>query len=113
MYKFTLRWLGFILLSVTSPLIAQQTYPANDIANPRSGYYAFTNATIIKDAKTTLTNATLLVKQGRIEAVGANLPIPKEAVVINCQGKFLYPSFIDAYSDYGFDAPQGDESHGR
>jgi imidazolonepropionase-like amidohydrolase len=107
MYKFTLRWLGFILLSVTSPLIAQQTYPANDIANPRSGYYAFTNATIIKDAKTTLTNATLLVKQGRIEAVGANLPIPKEAVIINCQGKFLYPSFIDAYSDYGFDAPQG------
>ncbi len=106
MYKFTLRWLGFIFLSVTSPLIAQQTYPANDIANPRSGYYAFTNATIIKDAKTTLTNATLLVKQGRIEAVGANLPIPKEAVVINCQGKFLYPSFIDAYSDYGFDAPQ-------
>ncbi len=106
MYKFTLRWLGFILLSVTSPLIAQQTYPANDIANPRSGYYAFTNATIIKDAKTTLTNATLLVKQGRIEAVGANLPIPKEAVIINCQGKFLYPSFIDAYSDYGFDAPQ-------
>lgn len=107
MYKFTLRWLGFILLSMTSPLIAQQTYPANDIANPRSGYYAFTNATIIKDAKTTLTNATLLVKQGRIEAVGANLPIPKEAVIINCQGKFLYPSFIDAYSDYGFDAPQG------
>ena len=107
MYKFTLRWLGFIFLSVTSPLIAQQTYPANDIANPRSGYYAFTNATIIKDAKTTLTNATLLVKQGRIEAVGANLTIPKEAVIINCQGKFLYPSFIDAYSDYGFDAPQG------
>jgi imidazolonepropionase-like amidohydrolase len=107
MYKFNLRWFGFVLLCVTSPLFAQQTYPANDIANPRSGYYAFTNATISKDAKTTLTNATLLVKQGKIEAVGVNLPIPKEAVIINCQGKFLYPSFIDAYSDYGFDAPQG------
>lgn len=113
MYNFTLRWLAFILLCVTSPLIAQQTYPANDIANPRSGYYAFTNATIVKDAKTTLTNATLLVKQGKIEAVGANLPIPKEAVIINCQGKFLYPSFIDAYSDYGFDAPQGGGSSYR
>lgn len=107
MNKFTLRWLAFSLLCASSPLIAQQTYPANDIANPRSGYYAFTNATIVKDAKTTLTNATLLVKQGKIEAVGANLPIPKEAVIINCQGKFLYPSFIDAYSDYGFDAAQG------
>lgn len=113
MYKFTLRWLGFVLLCVTSPLIAQQTYPANDIANPRSGYYAFTHATIVKDAKTTLTNATLLVKQGRIEAVGANLPIPKEAVIIDCQGKFLYPSFIDAYSDYGFDAAQGGGSSYR
>ncbi len=113
MYNFTLRWLAFILLCVASPLIAQQTYPANDIANPRTGYYAFTNATIVKDAKTTLTNATLLVKQGKIEAVGANLPIPKEAVIINCQGKFLYPSFIDAYSDYGFDAPQGGGSSYR
>jgi imidazolonepropionase-like amidohydrolase len=113
MNKLTLRWLGFVLLCLTTPLIAQQTFPANDIANPRSGYYAFTHATIVKDAKTTLQNATLLVKQGKIEAVGANLPIPKEAVVIDCQGKFLYPSFIDAYSDYGFGAPASGGSNYR
>jgi imidazolonepropionase-like amidohydrolase len=113
MFKFTFRWLGFVLLCVTSPAIAQQTFPANDIANPRSGYYAFTRATIVKDAKVTLQNATLLIKQGKIEAIGTNLQIPKEAVIIDCQGKYLYPSFIDAYSDYGIEAAQGGGSSYR
>src|SRR6202042_3556978 len=32
--------------------------------------------------------------------------IPSDAVVIDCSGKYIYPSFIDAYSDYGVPAPQ-------
>ena len=37
---------------------AQSTFPENGIADPRHSYYAFTNASIVKDAATTLTNAT-------------------------------------------------------
>jgi imidazolonepropionase-like amidohydrolase len=84
---------------------AQATFPVNGVADPKNGYYAFTNATIVKDAQTTLTNATLIIRDGKIVSVGANLAAPKEAVVIDCSGKYIYPSFIDAYSDYGITTP--------
>jgi hypothetical protein len=42
------------------------------------------------------------------------LTIPKEAQVWDCKGKFIYPSFIDAYTDYGTPppAPAGRFSYG-
>src|SRR5437868_6349899 len=80
---------------------AQVTYPVNDIANPREGCYAFTNATIVRDLQHPEQNATMVIRQGKIESVGAGAVIPKDAVVIDCKGKWIYPSFIDMYSDYG------------
>ena len=86
---------------VTQALNAQTTFPVNDVANPREACYAFINATIIKDAQTTLQNATMVIRQGKIEMVGTNVQVPKDAVVVDCKGKYIYPSFIDMYSDYG------------
>ena len=84
-----------------APAIAQVTYPINDIASPKDGYYAFVNATIVVDAKTTLQHATMVIKNGKVESVSANNSAPKNAVVIDCKNKFIYPSFIDMYTDYG------------
>ncbi|HNM34258.1 MAG TPA: amidohydrolase family protein [Chitinophagaceae bacterium] len=78
---------------------AQETFPVNGTKDVRINCYAFTNATIIQNATTTLQNATLVIKQGKI--VGINIPVPKEAVVVDCKGKFIYPSFIDLFSEYG------------
>ncbi|MET0636475.1 MAG: amidohydrolase family protein [Chitinophagaceae bacterium] len=93
---------------ITGPVVlpAQVTFPENGVADPRHGHYAFTNATIVKDAVNTLTNATLVIKDGRIVAVGSNLPAPSGAVVVDCKGKYIYPSFIDIYADYGTVTPQ-------
>lgn len=85
---------------------AQQTFPVNGVADERPGCYAFTNATVVKDAQTTLQQAVVIVRKGKIVAVGANTPVPKDAVVIDCKGKYIVPSFIDIYSDYGIAAPQ-------
>lgn len=85
---------------------AQPTFPENGIANPRLGHYAFTNATIVKDGSTTLSNATMIIKDGKIVAVGTNLKVPAGAVEVNCRGKYIYPSFIDVYADYGTSLPQ-------
>ena len=84
---------------------AQISFPENGISDHRNRYYAFTNATIVKDANTTLTNATLITREGKIISVGANLKVPPGAVEINCKGKYLYPSFIDIYADYGTSIP--------
>jgi imidazolonepropionase-like amidohydrolase len=88
------------LLLVTA-LRAQTTFPVNGVANERTGHYAFTNATIVKDANTTLNNATMVIKEGKIVAVGTDVKAPQGAVVIDCKGKYIYPSFIDIYTDYG------------
>ena len=85
---------------------AQETNAINGVADVRSGSYAFTNATIVKDAQTTLKNATLLVKKGIVVGVIASTSIPADATQIDCTGKFIYPSFIDLYSDYGVATPQ-------
>jgi len=92
---------ALLLWQSNQPLQAQATYPINDVANPREACYAFTNATIVKDAQTSIVNGTLLIRKGKIEAVGATVSIPKDAVVIDCKGKYIYPSFIDMFSDYG------------
>ncbi|MEO5682426.1 MAG: amidohydrolase family protein [Chitinophagaceae bacterium] len=87
-------------------LTAQTTFPVNGVADPKTGSYAFTNASIVKDGQATLTNAILLIKDGKIIAVGTGIAIPKDAVIVDCKGKYIYPSFIDIYSDYGISAPQ-------
>jgi hypothetical protein len=94
---------AFILCIFTQ---AQITFPVNGVADPRTNCYALTNATIVKDGQTTLNNATLVIRDGRITGVGVNASIPKDAVVINCSGKYLYPSLIDIYTDYGIPQPQ-------
>ncbi|NTS40485.1 amidohydrolase family protein [Flavisolibacter sp. BT320] len=85
---------------------AQTTFPLNDVADPKYSHYAFTNATIVKDANTTITNGTLIIKDGKIAAIGQGLKVPAGAIEINAKGKYIYPSFVDIYSDYGTPAPQ-------
>ncbi len=99
-------WLLLPALFFLQQVSAQQTFPVNGVAEPKTGSYIFNNATIVKNGQTTLTNASLVVKEGKIVAVGTNISIPKDAVVIDCRGKYIYPSFIDIYSDYGIAVPQ-------
>lgn len=109
MRKFRTR---YMLCFVTAFLLAaikpgaQPTFPENGVADSRQGHYAFTNATIVKDVTTTLINATMVIKDGRIVAVGTNIKVPAGAVEIDCRGKYIYPSFIDIYADYGTPAIQ-------
>lgn len=91
-------------------VFAQPTFPENGTADPRHGFYAFTHATIVKDAATTIADATLIIKDGRIVFVGAGLPVPAGAVEVDCKSKFIYPSFIDIYTDYG--TPQRQQQTG-
>ncbi len=97
----------FLLLVLrVSVAVSQETFPVNGVADKRTGVYAFTNATIVKDAQNNISTGILLIKEGKIIAVGASVNIPADAIVIDCKGKYIYPSFIDIYSDYGMSASQ-------
>ncbi|HXB95003.1 MAG TPA: amidohydrolase family protein, partial [Puia sp.] len=101
------------ILSLTTAILfltlfssAQSTFPVNGVADPRVGCYAFTHATLVKDGGATVNDATLVIRDGLIVSAGAGLAAPKDAVVIDCTGKYIYPSFIDLYSDYGIAEPE-------
>ncbi len=105
-----------VFLSATSNLLAQipATFPQPAPSDNRAGLYALTNATIYTDFKTRLENATLLVRDGKVEACGTAVTLPTGAVVIDCKGKTIYPAFIDLYAvNYGLPEPRPAEGGGR
>ena len=91
------------LLAAALGALAQQplTYPRNGVYDQRTGLYAFTHATLFTDYKTRLTDATLVIRDGRVEAVGNKVTIPPGAVVVDLTGKYLYPGFVDMFTSYG------------
>ncbi|MCF2445017.1 amidohydrolase family protein [Dyadobacter sp. CY345] len=88
-------------LTLTSLCHAQETFPRNGAYDERKGQYAFTNATIVVDSKTTISNGTMLIENGTIREVSKQVKIPAGAVVVDLKGKYIYPSLIDLDSDYG------------
>ena len=99
-------YLSILLGCIQMSVFSQPTFPVNGVGDERETLFAFVHATIVKDPSTTINNATLIIKNGKIVSIGAGLPIPTEAVVIDCSGKFIYPSFIDLYADYGITSAQ-------
>ncbi len=59
---------------------------------------AITNATILTVTDGTIENGTLLVRDGKIAAIGTNVSIPNGVQVIDGTGMFLMPGIIDAHS---------------
>jgi imidazolonepropionase-like amidohydrolase len=92
----------FLLLLFAAQFVgAQSTFPTNGMANPIPHYFAITHVNIQSKPGVLLKNATMVIKDGKIEAVGVDISIPKEAKIINGRGKYVYASFIDLFSDYG------------
>lgn len=90
---------------------SQKTFPQNGVYDERDGIFAFTNATIFKSWNEKLENATLLIRNGRVESIGKDVIIPKDAVVIDLKNKFVYPSFIEPFGNYGM--PEAAAAGGR
>lgn len=59
---------------------------------------AIRNATLITIARGDIANGTIIVRGGKITAVGANVAIPANMRVIDGTGKFVMPGIIDAHS---------------
>lgn len=94
-------YLAFVFLIICVSGFSQTTFPTNGAPNNSHSTYAFINATLYTDPETCIKNAVLLVKDGRVLEAGNKIHVPKGAVVYDLNGKFIYPSFIDIYSDYG------------
>jgi imidazolonepropionase-like amidohydrolase len=69
-----------------------------------AGVVAIRNATIVTVTRGTIRNGTLVLRDGKIAAVGQNVQIPAGAEVIDGTNKFVSPGIIDAHSHIANDA---------
>lgn len=93
-------FIALVLLTTVLVASGQSTFPENKVQDTRNTLFALVNGKIYT-ANNQLEKANLLVQNGKILSVGSDFQIPKHAVVYDIQGKVVYPSFIDLYTDYG------------
>ncbi len=92
---------SLLLVTYLSTGFAQQDlYTINGVQDERPDRYLLTNAKIHTEPGK-IVEGDLLIENGMIHAVGSNLTVPEGTRVRNLEGKHIYPSFIDLYSDYG------------
>ncbi|GAB4248200.1 MAG: amidohydrolase family protein [Vicingaceae bacterium] len=100
--KLKISTLLLFVIIFLGELKSQVTFDVNGARNDHDNYYVFKNADIHVDYQKEFKNGILIIKNGKIEAVGdSTLKIPANAVIYNLEGKHIYPSFIDVYTAYG------------
>ena len=63
--------------------------------------HALVGGKVVTKPGTVLEEATIVVRKGRIEAVGEKVQVPKDARVWDLDGKTVYAGFVDAYLTLG------------
>ncbi len=91
-----------ILLALTAipeVLSAQRAVPST---------YAITNARIVPVSQPPIEKGTIVIRNGLIASVGANVTVPADARLVDGTGLTVYPGFIDSYGSLGIpSAAQG------
>jgi imidazolonepropionase-like amidohydrolase len=91
-------FLSIISFGILATAFAQETvYPAPK----QTGSTVIMNATVHVGNGQVLNNASIVITNGKIAAVGANVAIPAGAVQVNAQGKHVYPGLILPISNLG------------
>lgn len=85
--------------TLTGPLHSQNAPAARPPGRP--SVYAITHATVVPVTGPRIANGTVVVRDGRIAAVGASVVVPTEAQVLDGTGLFVYPGLIDSGTQLG------------
>lgn len=97
-----------LLIIAANVLYAQKNFPINGVKDNRENAFAFTHATIYVDYKSKKEDATLLIRNGKVQSVTSGTNVPNGYTEIDCTDQTIYPSFIDLNSSYGMpDLPKG------
>lgn len=90
---------GRTIASLSLLAIAAQTVISEEIRLKRP--LAITNIKVVTSPGTVLEKGTILIEDGRIVAVGADVAVPAHAERFEGSGLVAYPGFIDALSHRG------------
>lgn len=95
--KKLLYLLSGVLIFTTSGFAQPTVYPAPE----NNGLIFITHATIHVGNGNIINDGTIRINKGKIEKVGANIPVPADAKVFDVKGKQVYPGLISAISNLG------------
>ena len=90
-----------IAILFTAGILAIFLVPALSAQSPSSGVYAITHAKIFTLAGAPIEDGTLVIRDGKIAAVGAGVEIPAGAQVIDAKGLQIYPGLFDSITQMG------------
>jgi imidazolonepropionase-like amidohydrolase len=95
--------------SIAALLLFAGSVFAQQIGNPTTqqgvlpprGVFAIRNARIVTVSGPDIENGTVVIRDGKIEAVGTNVSVPAGAQTIDGHGLSVYPGMIDAGTNMG------------
>jgi imidazolonepropionase-like amidohydrolase len=108
--------LANLLIAISICVICVQTVLAQQIGSvttqdgvlPPRGVFAIRNAHIVTVSGPDIDNGTVVIRDGKIEAVGTSVNVPSGAQTIDARGLSVYPGMIDAGTNMGLvEVPQG------
>jgi imidazolonepropionase-like amidohydrolase len=83
--------------------VAVAPSPAQRTTSIKPRVFAIRDARVVTEPGKVLEKATIVIRDGVIDAVGADVTAPAEALVIDGKGLTVYPGFLDATSNFGYD----------
>jgi imidazolonepropionase-like amidohydrolase len=99
----TLCVIAASLLATSLPLSANEKPTGGVAMDSAAPVILIRNATILTVSHGTIGKGDILIKDGKIAAVGGTLKAPAEAVVIDATGQFVTPGIIDCHSHIAVD----------
>lgn len=75
---------------------------------PPPAAHALSGVTVVQADGRTTENVTLVVRNGLIETLGAGIPVPADAHLLEGEGLFVYPGMVDAVGAAEVDFPEVD-----
>lgn len=109
-----LSLLSMALLAAAGISHADQTSPLQGIRDITPNLVALTGATVVTEPGKQLSGATVLIADGRIVEVGTKVKVPAGYQQIDASQYYIYPGFIDPYTQYGIKKEKAaEQSRGR
>jgi imidazolonepropionase-like amidohydrolase len=97
--------LNLFLVVFLSGFITSTVFAQNDGSQQnqtgKAGTFAITNARIVTVSGAVIENGTIVISNGKIAAVGANVSVPTGAERIDGKGLSVFPGMIDAGTNLG------------
>ena len=94
----TILLLATLAISIASSrTTASPEIPGEAIKQP----IAIVGATVHPVSSKPIKDATLIVRNGKIVAVGPKVKVPNDAIKVEAKGKHVYPGMFDAFTDTG------------